>query len=727
MTRTEAPSRENEESRDRLADDGQLTQDLKHANEELIIAGLRQQGLIEAANQSAEEVRVLLERERLLAEAGMAMTSSLDHAAGLAVLARLLVPRLADWCVIDLIAGAGIEQIAAAHVSRDKEAQLRALGQRAPESALSFGVGHVLRTGRSDVHPDMTDATWVAKALGVEYPSILRELGARSYLCVPLKAREHVFGALSLVYAESGRRFGATDVALAEELARRASIAVDNARLYHAAQDAIRLRDDVLAVVSHDLRSPLAAVTMGIETLLARSKADELVRRLGAKPLEAIQRSAEHMRRLLDEVGELASIQAGRLALQHSRESVPALVDEVLQMLEPVAQRKSLQLEKQLPAAPLTVFCDRDRITRVLVNLLGNAIKFTPERGRIVVSVHDQGHEIRVDVCDTGPGIAPADLPKLFQPYWKGKQSGRTGTGLGLYIARGIVQAHGGRIGVESEVGAGSTFWFVLSTHAAGVTVDARPPAQPALGISSRTRSPLEAQLPPAATPFERSRIIDGARDAEFLRMLGHELRTPLAAIQMTLELIRRRDTGLALDRYLNVIQRQATSIECLVDELRGPSMGSTLPTRESPEARPLAPAAAKPQPQLAASPAVQPRRILVVDDYEDAAESLAEVLRDMGHDARIALDGVSALQENERFHPHIVFLDLGLPGMDGFEVAGELRRGQGPMPHLIALTGYGQQSARDRSSQAGFAVHLVKPPTIQGIVSVLGSLQARD
>jgi signal transduction histidine kinase/ActR/RegA family two-component response regulator len=730
MSRSPVPPRASEESRDRLADDGQLTLDLKDANEKLIVAALLQQQLTEEANQSAAEVRLLLERERLLADAGMAVAASLDYTAGLATVARLLVPRHCDWCVIDLLIGdSGVEPVAAAHADSDKEAQLLALGKRAPGPDMSFGVGQVLRTGLSELYPEIADESWVGRALGSEHPTDLQGLGARSYLCVPLKARDHVLGALSLGYADGGRRFGPADLALAEELARRASIAIDNARLYHAARDAIRLRDDVLAVVTHDLRSPLAAVILGIETLLGRSRADELIRRLGAKSLETIHRSAEHMRRLLNEVGELASIQVGRLALQHSSESIPALVDEAFQMLEPMAQRKSLQLEKRIPETPFATLCDRDRIIRVLVNLLGNALKFTPDRGRIVVTVADCGHEVRVSVSDTGPGIARVDLSKLFEPYWKGKQSGRTGTGLGLYIARGIVQAHGGRIWVDSEVGVGSTFCFVLpvqppaAANAAEAAQSAPGPGVPA----PAARPPGDSGLLRETPPHDHGLVLDRARDDEFLRMLGHELRTPLAAIQMTVELLRRRHAALVLDRHLKVIERQAMSIEKLVDGLRGPSTGSTFLTCVAPEPTAIDSASGDPQPQRALAPTTRPRRILVVDDYEDAAESLAEVLRELGHDTRTALDGFSALRENDRFHPQVVFLDLGLPGMDGFEVAGRLRRASGETPHLIALTGYGQQSARERSSQAGFEVHLVKPPTIARIVSVLESLQVRE
>jgi signal transduction histidine kinase len=400
-------------------------------------------------------------RERLLAKASAELGGSLESAATLQDLVRVLVPDLADWCVIDLRTGGAIEQVACAHVDPEKERLLRQLGRRLPmESDLEHGVGHVLATGKADIYPEVTDKQWVAHALGIEHPRILRELEARSYMCVPLCARNHPSGAISFVYAESNRRFGEEDLALAEELGRRTGVWLENARLYERANEAIRMRDDVLAVVSHDLKNPLNVVSMGVESALrkiATGRAAEL-----EKTLLAIQRAGAHMAGLIEELLEVAHIQAGQLTLERRTEELSSVVRQALELLEPMAEQKSQHLNTTLPPEPVTVCWDSQRMIRVLGNLVGNAVKFTPEGGRISVHAERIGDEILFSIADSGIGIAPADLPRVFEPYWKGEASGRSGTGLGLYIARGIVRAHGGRIWVESQLGIGSTFWFAV-------------------------------------------------------------------------------------------------------------------------------------------------------------------------------------------------------------------------------------------------------------------------
>ncbi len=325
---------------------------------------------------------------------------------------------------------------------------------------------HVLRTGRSELFADVSDDAHMAKVLGVSHTKMIRELGVRSCMCVPFKARGEVIGGLSLATSDSGRRFQGDDLELAEELARRASWARDNARLYQEAQTAVRLRDDVLSVVSHDLRSPLSSIAMSAEALLQRTGSDESVKKL-RKSAEVIRRSAGHMRRLIDELVELASIHAGRLVLERSHENVSELLEGALEMVEPFARQKSLRLERKAVGQSFEVLCDKHRIIRVFANLVGNAIKFTPEGGQIVITVEYMDPQVCVSVSDTGPGIAKDDVPRLFDAYWKGKGTGRRGTGLGLYIARGIVQVHGGRIWAESDVGAGSTFFFTMSREQA--------------------------------------------------------------------------------------------------------------------------------------------------------------------------------------------------------------------------------------------------------------------
>jgi signal transduction histidine kinase len=273
-------------------------------------------------------------------------------------------------------------------------------------------------------------------------------------MIVPLSARGRPLGALSFVSAESGRRYGPADLAMAEELGRRAGIAMDNARLFHDAQRAIQARDEVLAVVSHDLKNPLESVLLSA-SLLLRAPEPAQVRRYA----EAVQRAAGRMDRLIRELLDLSRMDAGRFTVELRPERLEALVDEALALLAPVAQERGVTLGAS--GAPLAeaVPCDRERILQVLSNLVGNALAFSPRGGHVAVVLALGAREAQVAVRDHGPGVPAEDLPHVFDRFWKSRSRG---TGLGLAIVKGIVEAHGGRVSVESRVGEGSTFAFTL-------------------------------------------------------------------------------------------------------------------------------------------------------------------------------------------------------------------------------------------------------------------------
>jgi signal transduction histidine kinase len=237
---------------------------------------------------------------------------------------------------------------------------------------------------------------------------------------------------------------------------------MDNARLHEQAQRAIRSRDSLLGVVSHDLRNPLGVILLG--SALMRAIPREKDRRTGTrKTIESIHRSAQRMNRLIGDLLVVASVETGNLSVEKRRQSVGSLIGEAVEMVEVLASEKSLHLEADLPQGDaFDVFCDRDRILQVFTNLVGNAIKFTPVGGAVTVRAEKLGDEVWLSVTDTGPGVPAEDLPHVFDRFWQAKKTARLGTGLGLSIAKGIVEAHGGRIWVESKVGVGSTFFFTL-------------------------------------------------------------------------------------------------------------------------------------------------------------------------------------------------------------------------------------------------------------------------
>lgn len=231
-------------------------------------------------------------------------------------------------------------------------------------------------------------------------------------------------------------------------------------RAEEALHAAVRARDDLLAVVSHDLRSPVATVRLSAEALAQHPRDDD--RRRGRKQIDAILRATDRMSRLIDDLLQAALIEAGTFSVTLGREAPRALVDEALHAIEPVAAKRSVQVGAALPSTLPEIRCDRQRVIQVLLNLLGNAVKFSPSGGTVRVDAVPEAGALRFAVSDQGPGIAAASLPHVFDRYWKRTLDGQEGAGLGLYIARGIIDAHGGRIWVESQVGVGTTFYFTL-------------------------------------------------------------------------------------------------------------------------------------------------------------------------------------------------------------------------------------------------------------------------
>jgi signal transduction histidine kinase len=220
-----------------------------------------------------------------------------------------------------------------------------------------------------------------------------------------------------------------------------------------------RLSGEVLAIVSHDLRTPLSTISLGTTLLEDASQPEESKTQV----IEIIRRAADRMERLIKDLQELGRLETGRtLRIDARRVELSSLLSEACEALHVQARAKQQEVSCDLPELPLAVCVDPGRICQVLGNLIGNAIKFTPRGGRIALSARQDGLDVRVSVTDQGPGIPEADVPRVFEPYWQANATARLGAGIGLKIAKGLVEAHGGRIWVESELGAGTTFSFTL-------------------------------------------------------------------------------------------------------------------------------------------------------------------------------------------------------------------------------------------------------------------------
>jgi PAS domain S-box-containing protein len=534
------------------------------------------------------------ETSRFLADAGAALAALVDPDAALRKVARLAAPSFAAWCFVDLAQPDGsLRRVAAAYADPSRAGLAEELGRRyPPDPAAPRGAYAVLRTGKPDLISEITDGHLAQTARDEEHLRVLRSLGLKSYLCVPLWGRGQTVGVVSFFAAGSGRRYDAADLAVAEELARRASIALENAQLYDAVREAAHRKDEFLALLAHELRNPLTPIRNAVHVLKAAA-ADAAA---AGRARDLIERQVEHLVRLVDDLLDVSRMMRGKIELRKERIDLAAAVARAVETAAPAVEAGRHELTVSLPPEPLRLEADPVRLAQVIANLLNNAAKYTEPGGRITLTAAREGDEAVVRVRDTGVGVAADMLPKIFDLFVQADRSldrAQGGMGVGLTLVRRLVELHGGGVQAYSD-GPGKGSEFVVRLPAA-----------------------------PAAPPEENGR----------------------------------REDRPAADRR---------------------------PPR---------------------------RRILVVDDNADVAESLALMLRLDGQDVRVARDGPAALEAARAEPPEVVFLDIGMPGMDGCEAARRLRQLPGvENALLVALTGWGQEEDRRRTAEAGFDHHLVKP-----------------
>jgi PAS domain S-box-containing protein len=426
------------------------------------------------------------ERQRFLSEAGAVLARSLDYHQTLAEVAHLAMPMLGDACIVDVDGADGLREIVVAHLDPTKEETMRELRRSHPPGA---NPEHPLAVVRQTLAPmliaQLDEAFLTRTSAGGEHTRRLRELAARSAMYVPLVARDHFLGVLSY-YTAGPRPFTDDDLGLAAALAERAAIAIDNARLYEAARHASAARDEVLAVVSHDLRNPLSTIGMCAGALLD----PEPITPDGVRSMaETMHVAADWAQRIIRDLLDVTTIEAGRLSLVRGRLHVEPLLESVREVMHLQALDAGVALRVAAEGTIPPIDADAERVVQVLLNLVGNAIKFTPRGGRVVIGAAvdpaSEGHRplVRFQVRDTGTGIAGDDLAHVFDRYWQLHRTGRGGAGLGLAIARGLVEAHGGTIAVTSTPGAGSSFSFTIPAF------DVVPQSLPEPGAARETRA----------------------------------------------------------------------------------------------------------------------------------------------------------------------------------------------------------------------------------------------
>ncbi len=398
------------------------------------------------------------QRQKFLAEAGEKLASAFGSSETLTKVAQLAVPTIADGCILENRVGSGFLAGASAHVDPHIEAILDEVclaGARIPPK--DHPLTEIL-TRRAHVllQPSAASRLIVAGA-GPAYLKAMTAMNPESALFLPLVAREQLIGALTLFRTHGS--FDHDDVGFAEDLARLAALALDNARLHDTVRASLRARDEMVGVVSHDLRNPVAAVKMLSRMMLREQESGGAADR---ENIELIAQAAEQMDALIRDLLDVNRLDAGRLAIAAAPVDPSVLLTDSLQTLRPLVEEKGIDLDLQIETALPKVLADRERIQQTLSNLVGNAIKFSSPGSKIVVAVRSDRDGAVISVLDSGTGIAVEHLPRVFDRYWQSSRTNRQGAGLGLAIAKGIVEAHGGRIWIESRPGEGTTASFTL-------------------------------------------------------------------------------------------------------------------------------------------------------------------------------------------------------------------------------------------------------------------------
>jgi PAS domain S-box-containing protein len=544
-----------------------------------------------------------------LADTSATLAELSDPDSTLKKVAGLAVPHFADWCTVDMLQPDGsLRRLAAAHIDPAKMELADELHRRyPPDPAAPRGVWNIARTGQSEIVSEITEELLEASTADAEVLRIVRELGLKSYIGVPLAARGKTLGVITFIAAESGRRYGPADLAVAEDLARRAAVAIENAYLYGALREEDRRKDEFLATLAHELRNPLAPLRNGLQVMKLLGHEPETTEQVR----EMMERQVEHLVRLVDDLLDVSRVSRGKIELRKERIALSTAIVSALETCESSIKQHGHELTVALPAEPIYVDADKTRLAQAICNVLHNAAKYTDPGGKISLSVERQIEEAVVRIRDSGVGIPAAMLPKIFDLFTQVDRSlekSQGGLGIGLTLVRRLVELHGGRV----------------EAHSAG----------PGLGSEFVIRLPV-------------------AR----------------AAIQ-----------GAACNADVEAPVRSIVA-----------------------------------------------RRILVVDDNTDAADSLAIMLRILGHEARTAHDGLEAVATAADFRPDMIFLDIGMPRLNGYDACRRIREhAWGRNPFIVALTGWGQEEDKRRSEEAGFDSHLVKPVAPAALNELLATLDVQ-
>lgn len=411
-----------------------------------------------------EGEREAREQASFLAHAGAVLSSSLDYEKTLADVAQLSVPRLADWCAVDIADERGrLRRISVAHEDPEKIEIVTQIQERyPPKRDAPRGAYRVLETGEAELYERIDSQLTETAIQSPEHGRMIRSLGLRSLMIVPLTSRSRTFGTLTFASAESNRHYTRADLEFAQQLANRAAVAIDNARLYREARIATEARDLFMATLSHEMRTPMTSI-LGWVRMLRSEHADPDTMSLG---LESIERSARVQARLVDDLLDVSRIITGKLRLEKRPVDIASITRDAVSSVEPSASAAGVHIMVLGCDQPVEIDADPERLRQVVTNLLTNAIKFSNRDGLITLDVQCDDDSVRLRIGDTGRGISPELLPHIFEPFRQERGMDAPsfgGLGLGLAIVRSLVEMHEGTVSADSEgEGQGATFTVVI-------------------------------------------------------------------------------------------------------------------------------------------------------------------------------------------------------------------------------------------------------------------------
>lgn len=412
--------------------------------------------------ETTEQKRREDQNLKFLSEASKILSSSLNYTTTVANVGKRLVPQIADWCSVDILDENGVLQpLVLSHKDPKKIQWIKDLREKGLlKLADSRGLPNVIRTGKAEFYPVITDDMLVAAALTKRQLALLRSLGVSSAIIVPLFSQGRAIGGITLANAESKRRFSQTDFAMVTELGSRISLAIDNARLYKEAQDAIAVRDEFISVASHELKTPVTSLKVYTQVLIqqAREKGDTTIEKYLFKMDDQIDKLTKLIHDLLD----ISQIEIGKLTYSKSYFSIDSIIRDIVEDLQKITSKHRLIVEGRTRGK---VYGDKDRIGQIIINLLTNAIKYSPKADKVLIYLSHKKGKIYISVIDFGIGIDPINKDKIFERFYQVNNiEERTfpGLGIGLYLSQEIAKRHGGIIKVKSQKGKGSTFTLIL-------------------------------------------------------------------------------------------------------------------------------------------------------------------------------------------------------------------------------------------------------------------------